>query len=187
MQYSSSGSSAVSETESSRLQTAVNHLLLTVCARRGHENGTKQLHNSWVRAGTVSKIVLFVKPGVVELCHKHQGGQHPTSDVLLHVRTGRRVLSKDERVTFIISSKCHCPTAFYCFYFVSCRLFLSATNIEPLDSNRQHCTDKRGSLQRWQLIWGLAVLHKGQMWDKIAMFVVFFCSQISPLQYMRTA
>lgn len=137
----------------------------------------------------IKNCLFFLKPGVVELCHKHQGGQHPTSDVLQHVRTGRRVLSKDEWVTFIISSKCHCPTAFYCFYFVSCRLFLSATsdtNIEPLDFNRQHCTDKRGSMQRWQLIWGLAVLHKGQMCDKIMLFL-FFCSQISPLQYMRTA
>lgn len=58
------------------------------------------------------------RPGDDQLCHVQEGGQHPTSDVLLYVRTGRRVLSKDERVVFICSSIFklwfYCPTAFHC-------------------------------------------------------------------------
>lgn len=53
-------------------------------------------------------IKIVLNQGVGLLCHVQEGGQHPTPDVLLYVRTGRRVLSKDEQAERCIHLQQHC-------------------------------------------------------------------------------
>lgn len=64
-------------------------------------NRTKRLHNN-----SVFETILYsnyFKP-TVPCTGGRTTSQNPTSDVLLRVRTGRRVLSKDERAAFISSN-----------------------------------------------------------------------------------
>ncbi len=58
------------------------------------------------------------EPGNGRLCHVREGGRHPTSDVLLYVRTGRRVLSKDEQADSCVHQQQHFQSVIFFFFFL---------------------------------------------------------------------